>query len=50
MSKLVLVTPEGLVISDKKLPKVEKHQETLPLHVIAASEADKQSTTIKETK
>jgi hypothetical protein len=47
MSKLVLVTPEGLIISDKKPPKVEQHQEDLPLHVSAAREAAKVSTTKK---
>lgn len=44
MSKLVLISPEGLILSDKKSPKVEEHQEDLPLHVIAARTAEKQST------
>jgi hypothetical protein len=46
MSKLVLVTPEGVIVSDNEPPKVEKQQQD-PLHVIAAREAAKASTTKK---
>ncbi len=44
MSKLVLISPDGLVLSDNKPPKVEKHQEDDPLHLIAKRSAEKQST------
>jgi hypothetical protein len=45
MSKLALVTPEGLIVSDKQSPKVEVQEvEDDPLHVIAEREAAKQST------
>ena len=44
MGKLVLISPEGLVLSDNEPPKVEKQQEDLPLHVIAARSAEQQST------
>lgn len=48
MSKLVFVTPEGLVLSDKKTPEVEMKE--LTLTEIAMREAAKQSTNHKETK
>ena len=45
--KLVLVSPEGRILNDEKpttpANEVEQHQEE-PLHVIAAREAEKQST------
>jgi len=45
MGKLVLISPEGLVLSDNEPPKVEKDQEEdIPLHVIAARTAEQQST------
>jgi len=47
MSKLVLVTPEGLIVSDKKASEVEKHQDEEPLHLVASREAAKVSTTKK---
>ena len=47
MSRLVFVTPEGRVLTDEKTPTspvVEEHQIDPPLHVIAAREAERQST------
>ena len=45
MSNLALVTPEGLIVSDKKPSEVEKQQaDHLPLHVVAAREAERVST------
>jgi hypothetical protein len=49
MNNLVLITPEGLIVSNNKLPKVEKHQEEEPLHVKAAREAAMQSTPLKHS-
>jgi hypothetical protein len=49
--KPVFITPEGLLLSDNKTPSTDV--ETLieePLHVIAAREAEKQSTKVKEAK
>jgi hypothetical protein len=50
MSQLVLVTPEGLIMREKKPPQVEVKDVEEPLHVKAAREAAMQSTPIKETK
>jgi hypothetical protein len=49
MSQLALVTPEGVPVTNEKSFEFEEHQQD-PLHVIAQREAQKQSTTIKETK
>ena len=38
MSRLALVTPEGLVLCDNEPPKVEKPQEDLTFHVVLARE------------
>ena len=48
MSALALVDHEGRVLTTDKPTtpsnKVEEHKEDLPLHVIAAREAERQST------
>lgn len=46
---LVLISPEGLVMTNEKPSEVEEHQEE-PLHIIAARAAEKQSTPSKEIK
>lgn len=50
MSNLVLVTPDGVVVSDKQSPQVEKHQEEESFDVRAQREAAAQSTPIKKAK
>jgi hypothetical protein len=44
MSKLVLVTPEGRIVSDKQSPKVEVKEVEEPFHQMAARSAEQQST------
>lgn len=43
MSKLALVTPEGLILCDNEPPMLEEHQEE-PIWVVAAREAERVST------
>jgi len=50
MPPLVFISPEGVIMCDNKPPEVESKCEDLPLHVIAAREAEKQSTKVKEAK
>ena len=47
MGKLVLVTPEGSIVSDKQSPKVEVKEVEKSLHAIAELEAARASTTKK---
>jgi hypothetical protein len=48
MSKLALVTPDGVPVTINERPsEVEKHQEEEPFDVMAARSAEQQSTPTK---